>query len=174
MRCFEVDFRPLVVAGGRAYSSQLVTIYRQALDVEHSPADALVGFAGLSDTECECVAHEFVCVEASDAISVCNACEVDEVNKRVFLIERLPLEHPPDKGLRRRSVSGRILATLFIDTPCSLDTRDLLQRLRGEFLAKLFAHGIYFLPQWLAEKRVLAPRFHSSPHETLTNIQNLT
>ena len=62
----------LIVAGGSADSSLGITIYRKSGNVEHASADAFVRLSLLANAEGEGIAHELVCIEASDAVTVCD------------------------------------------------------------------------------------------------------
>ena len=76
-----------VVTCGCSYAALCVTIDWQAVNVDVPTSDAFVWFTFTSDSQCERVAHEFVGIEAADAVSVGDGCQIDEVNEGVALIE---------------------------------------------------------------------------------------
>ena len=94
--CLQGKLGALVVAGGCAYSAEGVTIDGQTGDVEGAAANAFVGFTFLTDAEgegghwCPCgrtAGHtDLVGIKASDAVTVGNAGEVDEIHQGVHLI----------------------------------------------------------------------------------------
>lgn len=76
----------LVVACRSAHTSCGITIHGQSGYVEHSAAYTLIRFAFTPDTERERVADKLVCVKATDAVAIGNACKIYKVYQRVNLI----------------------------------------------------------------------------------------
>ena len=85
----ECHLRTFVVTGGRANTAFCITVYGQACDVDGSSADALVRFFLTTNTQCERVAHELVCIKASDTVSESDGGEVHKVHEGVDLVEFL-------------------------------------------------------------------------------------
>ena len=166
----EFHFRALIVAGGCAYPTLCIAIHRQTMDIDHPSSDTFVGLALATYAQCQCVALKLISVEAANAVAVGNRSQIDEIDERIYLIERLALEHSSDEGLRGRAIARGILATGLIDTARGSDTAHLFQRLCGERLPVLLAQGIDLLPQRLTIRRIDDVRFHTSPNEGGTNL----
>ena len=112
----ECHLRTFVVTGGRANTAFCITVYGQACDVDGSSADALVRFFLTTNTQCERVAHELVCIKASDTVSESDGGEVHKVHEGVDLVEFLTLQHPADELFAGRTVAGRVFAAGLVDT----------------------------------------------------------
>ena len=166
----EFHFCSLIVAGGCAYPTLCIAIHRQTMDIDHASSDAFVGLALTANAQRQCVANKLIGIEAANAVAVGDGSQIDEIDERIYLIERLALEHPSDERLRGRTIARGILATGLIDTARGSDAAHLFQRLCGERLPVLLAQGIDLLPQRLTIGRVDDVCFHTSPHEGGTNL----
>ena len=166
----EFHLGAFVVAGGCAYPTLCITIHRQTMDIDHASSDAFVGLALTANAQRQCVANKLIGIESANAVAVGNRSQIDEIDERIYLIERLALEHPSDECLRGRAIARGVLATGLIDTARGSDAAHLFQRLCGERLPVLLAQGIDLLPQRLTIRRIDDVCFHTSPNEGGTNL----
>ena len=88
-----------MVTGGRPHPTLKVAIDGQPLDVQHAAPDALVGLTCTSDAQRQRVAGKTVSIESADTIAETDACQVDQIDERVTLIEFLSLQHASDERL---------------------------------------------------------------------------
>ena len=128
--------RALIVAGGSTYTALGIAIDGEPGDVEHPSPDAFIGLTFTAYTECQCVAHELIGIEASDAVAVCDGCKIDEVDEGVDLIEFLALQHAADELLAGWTIARGILAAGFVYTAGGSYTRELFEAVGGQFLTK--------------------------------------
>ena len=87
----EFHFCSLIVAGGSAYPTLCITIHRQAMDIDHPSSDTLVRLALTAYAQRQCVALKLIGIEAANAIAVGDGSQIDEIDERIYLIERLSL-----------------------------------------------------------------------------------
>ena len=87
----EFHFRALIVAGGGAYPTLCIAIHRQTMDIDHPSSDTLVRLALATYAQRQCVANKLIGVESANAVAVGNRSQIDEIDERIYLIERLTL-----------------------------------------------------------------------------------
>lgn len=80
------DFCPFVIACWRTHPTLGITIDRQSLNIDHSPADTLIRFSCTTYTQREGISHELVGIKSTYTVSVGYARQVDEINECVNLI----------------------------------------------------------------------------------------
>ena len=91
----EVNFSALVVAGGSADASNVISINWQAVNVQNTTPDAFVGFAFTSDAQNKFVAHNLAGIKATYAVACLQRHQVDDVHQRVYLIELQSAQQSP-------------------------------------------------------------------------------
>ena len=146
--------RTLMVAGGCADAAEAIPIDRETLNINEPAAYTLIRFSLATDTECQGIAHEPVCIETSNAVAIGYGGQIDQVHQRIALIERLALQHAANQGLRGRPVARRVFAAGLVDAARGGNTGHLLQRLRRQLRPVSVAQFGYFLPQGFTIRRI--------------------